>query len=126
MAFDDCDSASNLFLCKSAATVTYLSAGRTLRLGNNMANKDECDMPPEMAWRVAVSIAVCIGWVIFLVLFLGFFAGGFSIYQNLAIIIASILGMALILGPIWAHWGMLHAKDWEKKKASASRRKRKK
>ncbi len=69
---------------------------------------EECEgeMPPGGAGRVAVSIVVGVGWLIFLILFLAFYAEGFSIYKNLAIILASILVMGAILGPMWAHWGI--------------------
>ena len=61
---------------------------------------------PGFRWRVALSIIVGIGWLIFLILWLGFFAGDFNVYQNIAIFLVSLLGIAVILGPAWAHWGM--------------------
>lgn len=61
------------------------------------------EMPPGHASRVAVSIIVRVGWLIFLVIFLAFYAEHFSIYKNLAIIVASILVMFAILAPIRAY-----------------------
>ena len=60
-------------------------------------------MPPGHASRVAVSIIVRVVWLIFLVIFLAFYAERFSIYKNLAIIVASILVMFAILAPIRAY-----------------------
>jgi hypothetical protein len=83
-----------------------------------MAEKDnkenEMMMEPGFRWRVALSIIVCIGWLIFLIIWLGFFAGDFNIYQNIAIFLASILGIGVILGPAWAHWGMKYGWKYDK------------
>jgi uncharacterized membrane protein len=76
----------------------------------------ECEMPPGLGPRVAVSIAVFLAWLIFLILFLAFYADGFSIYQNLAIFLVSVLVMGAILGPIWVHWGIKTGHAWERKK----------
>jgi len=77
--------------------------------------KCEGEMPPGGAARVAVSIVVGVGWLIFLILFLAFYAEGFSIYKNLAIILASILVMGAILGPMWAYWGIKTGRARKKK-----------
>lgn len=60
-----------------------------------------------MGWRVSFSIIVTIGWLIFLILWLFFYAGqsGYNAYQNFAIIIASLLVLAVVLGVPWAIWG---------------------
>ena len=84
----------------------------------------EGEMPPGIAPRVAVSIGVFFGWLSFLILFLAFYADlGFSIYQNLAIFLTSILVALAILGPIWVHWGIKTGRAWEKKKRRRSTRK---
>lgn len=70
-------------------------------------------MPPGLASRVAVSIVIGVGWLLFLVIFLFFYAGGYNIYQNLAIILASILVVGAILGVMWVHWGVKYGWNWE-------------
>ncbi|TKJ25648.1 MAG: hypothetical protein CEE41_03995 [Hadesarchaea archaeon B3_Hades] len=62
--------------------------------------------PPGGAAKVAVSTVVGVGWSIFLILFLAFYAEGFSIYENLAIVLASLLVVGAIRGPMWAYWGI--------------------
>ena len=64
------------------------------------------EMPPGWAAKVAVSIVTGVGWLIFLILFLVFYAEGFSIYENLGIVLAPLLVMCAILGPMWASWGI--------------------
>ncbi|TAL47147.1 hypothetical protein EPN87_03715 [archaeon] len=61
---------------------------------------------PGFAWRVSLSIIVFFGWVIFIILWLLFYAGGFNVYQNIAVILVSILVGMAILAASWASWGV--------------------
>jgi membrane protease YdiL (CAAX protease family) len=84
----------------------------------------EGEVPPGVGPRVAVSIVTGVSWLIFLILFLAFYAGGFSIYQNLAIVLASVLVVGAILGPMWAYWGIKTGHAWEKKARRKKTRRR--
>lgn len=64
-----------------------------------------------MGWRLGVSVATVFGATIAAILWLFFYAGGFSIYQNIAVIIVIILAFVAVMGAIWATWGMKHS-DW--------------
>ena len=64
-----------------------------------------------MGWRVGVSIATVFGATIVAILWLFFFAGGFSVYQNIAVIIVIALAFVAVMGVTWASWGMKHS-DW--------------
>jgi len=70
-----------------------------------------------MGWRVALSILVCMGWLAFLIIWLFFYAASFTIYQNLAVVLVSIVVACAIMGAAWAPWGMKyghsHGKGWE-------------
>jgi len=81
-------------------------------------------MPAGLASRVAVSIVVGVGWLLFLVIFLGFYAEGFNIYQNLAIILASILVVGAILGSMWTYWGIKYGWKWEQSTRRRSKRRK--
>jgi hypothetical protein len=70
---------------------------------------DEC--PEGMGWRVSVSILTLFGLIGFLVIWLFFFADGFSIYQNIAVVMVGILAFVAINGAAWAPWGMRHGKE---------------
>jgi len=61
-------------------------------------------------WRVAVSILIGIGWLSFLILWLFFYAEDYDVFQNLAIVIVSVLVSIGILGAMWAPWGMRMAR----------------
>ena len=87
-------------------------------------------MPPGLASRIAVSIVVGITWLVFLIIFLAFYADRYSVYQNLAIFLASVLVVAAILGPMWVYWGIKvgprYAERWEHRvERERVRRKRK-
>jgi hypothetical protein len=70
---------------------------------------------PGYRWRVVLSIVMGVGWFVFLLLWLFFFAGAFTIYQNIAIILVSILVVAGVLGAAWAPWGIKYARKYKKK-----------
>jgi len=64
----------------------------------------EINNPP--GWRVSLSIAMGVGWLIFVIVWLAFYAINYSVYKNIAIILISLLILALILGGSWATWGL--------------------
>jgi len=62
------------------------------------------DQHTFLGWRVSFSILVGIGWLGFFILWLAFAAGNFTGYQNVAIILLSMLITTLLLGGIWIFW----------------------
>ena len=69
-----------------------------------------------MRWRVSLSIIMGVGWLAFLILWLAFYASDFNIYQNIAVVLASILIIGGILGAAWASWGMKYGRNCNKNK----------
>ena len=67
------------------------------------------------ALKAGFSGAVAIGWLVFIILFLAFFSESFRTNEKFAIIILSILIMAVLLGGLWLFWSlqMMSKKDWE-------------
>lgn len=65
--------------------------------------------------KAGFSGAVAIGWLVSLILFLAFFSEGFRTNEKFAIIILSILIIAVLLGGLWLFWSvqMMSAKEWE-------------
>jgi hypothetical protein len=57
-------------------------------------------------WRVSTSIITAVGWLSFFIIWLFFYADKFSIYQNIAAIIVSLLVFVGINGAVWATWAM--------------------
>ena len=68
-------------------------------------------------WRVSLSIIVGVGWLVFLIVWLFFYAQAFSIYQNIAIFIVSLLVAGGIIGASWAPWGMRYGHQYDKSHA---------
>jgi hypothetical protein len=52
-------------------------------------------------WRITLSMASAFGWLAFLILWLGFYAGDYNAYQNIAIIIGSVIGLVAINAIVW-------------------------
>jgi len=65
--------------------------------------------------KAGFSGAVGIGWLVFVILFLAFFTDGFKTNEEVAIVILSLLVVALLLGGLWAFWSLklMSKKDWE-------------
>ncbi|MBS3773451.1 MAG: hypothetical protein KGY55_04535 [Candidatus Thermoplasmatota archaeon] len=58
-----------------------------------------------MGWRVSLSILGGVGWLVFLLVWLIFYASDYSGYQNVAIVMLSLLAVAGLLGIPWTIWG---------------------
>ena len=71
-----------------------------------MENPDEVKMRQSLGWRPTFSIVAGVGWLIFLIAWLAFYAFNYVWEQNIAIILLSILVMVLLLGGVWAAWGL--------------------
>ena len=65
-----------------------------------------------LPWRIGVSIFLGFAWLAFLIIWLFFYAGDYSVFQNIAIFLASILVLIGILGAMWASWGLKFAKKY--------------
>ena len=58
--------------------------------------------------RVYASIAVVFGWLLFLALWLFFYAISFSVLQNIAIFLLSLIVAGILLIALWLPWSMKH------------------
>ena len=56
---------------------------------------------PGFAWRVGLSIFVVFGWLAFMLIWLFFYAGDYNGYQNLAIVITSLLILGAVTSSTW-------------------------
>ena len=64
--------------------------------------------PPGLRLRVLVSILAGTGWLVFVLLYVAFVPTGFTLFQSLVVIFASILALGAALGAMWVTWGMRH------------------
>ncbi len=65
----------------------------------------------EMAWRGVASMVIFLGWVIFITLFALLWAPSLDLFQNIVILIASIVGACLLVGMVWMAYGLRYG--WE-------------
>ncbi|NIP67256.1 hypothetical protein GWN63_04355 [Candidatus Bathyarchaeota archaeon] len=56
--------------------------------------------------RVAGTILVAVGWLAFILLFFAFLTGNFNFWQNLAIILVSILVSVGVVTALWVKWAL--------------------
>ena len=57
-------------------------------------------------WRVSTSIITAVGWLSFVIIWLFFFADKYSIYQNIGMVIVSLIVFIGINGAVWGTWAM--------------------
>jgi hypothetical protein len=69
-------------------------------------------MPKGMGWRIAVTILTFFASIIGIILWLFFYAGNFNVYQNIAVIVAILIGFVAVMGATWASWGMKQKSYW--------------
>src|SRR5512137_1732186 len=91
-----------------------LVSNRFVHWVNNVSEKTS-EYYPEIlrekgfGWRVGASIFIVFGWLAFLIIWLFFYAEDYGVFQNIAILLVSIIvGIGLLAG-MWATWGILYA-----------------
>jgi hypothetical protein len=73
----------------------------------------EIEKKKDPAWRIPLSIVTGVGWLVFLVIWLFFYAGDYHVYQNIGVIMLSILAVGLVLGVAWAAWSFGNMNEFE-------------
>jgi hypothetical protein len=59
--------------------------------------------------RIYASIALGLGWLLFLALWLFYYATTYSVLQNIAVFIVSIVVVTVIAIALWVPWAMKQA-----------------
>jgi hypothetical protein len=90
-------------------------------------NHDECDYETlkkmnslGMAWRVSVSAVSALSWLAFFILWLAFYAGDYNAYENIAIIILSVVVFVALNVAVWVPFGMKFAENEPKQKTTGA------
>ncbi len=71
--------------------------------------------------RVGLSILIVFGWLAFLILWLFFYADKYGVFQNIAILLVSIIVGIGMLAALWVSWGLRFAgqfkhREWKMEK----------
>lgn len=70
-------------------------------------------------WRIQISVIIPFVVLIFLIIWFWFYAIPYTIWQNIAVMLITLLAVGGILGSIWARWGMKQGWNFEKKAETA-------
>ena len=65
----------------------------------------------RMAWRGVASLVVALAWVVFIVSFALLWSSSLGLFQNIVILIASLVGAFVIIGIMWMAYGIRYG--WE-------------
>lgn len=65
-------------------------------------------------WRVLTSIILPFAVLIFLIIWFWYYAEPYSVWQNIAVLLVTLLAIGGILGAIWARWGIKHGHEMKK------------
>jgi len=68
-------------------------------------------------WRVQISIVIPFAAMVFLIVWFWYYAVPYTVWQNLAVLIVTLLVMGGILGLIWTRWGMKNSWKFDKQAA---------
>jgi hypothetical protein len=68
-------------------------------------------------WRIQTSIAIPFLAIVFLIIWFWFYAAPFTVWQNIAVLLITLLAVGGILGALWARWGMKHSWKFDKQAA---------
>ena len=80
-----------------------------------MEKEEKMGRKHNLGWRPSFSIIVAVGWLIFLIIWFAFYATPYPWEQNFAIILLSVIVLFVLLGGVWAMWGMRMIPKEEKK-----------
>ncbi len=69
-------------------------------------------VPHGFRGRVLLSVLGPIAWLIFTLLYVGFWAKGFTIFQDVVVVLVSILVLGGVMAAVWITWGTRWAKSW--------------
>jgi hypothetical protein len=56
--------------------------------------------------RIVGTVIIGVGWLVFFILYLAFDAGNFTIWQNLAVFLASMLIAGGLMAIMWIAWAL--------------------
>ena len=65
-------------------------------------------------WRIITSIILPLAAIIFLITWFWYYAEPFSVWQNIAVLLVTLLLLGGSLGVIWTRWSMKHGNEMKK------------
>jgi hypothetical protein len=65
-------------------------------------------------WRIITSIIIPFAAIIFLIIWFWYYAVPYSVWQNIAVLLVTLLALGGILGAMWARWSTKHGHEMKK------------
>jgi len=81
--------------------------------GTNSAHPREFDLFGSVRRRVLFSIAATVGWLCLILLYLAFWTGGFTLFQDIVVVVVSLLVLAACLLGAWVSFGLRFMGRWD-------------
>ncbi len=70
------------------------------------------DLVGSIRRRVLASLAGCVGWISLTLLFLAFWSHGFTMFQDIVVLVVSLLVLAGVLLGAWITFGLRFVGRW--------------
>ncbi len=81
-------------------------------LGPNVAHSLRHSVLGRLRRRLVASIAGVTGWIVFALLWVAFWASGYSLFQNIAVVVVSLVILFGVLASLWVSFGLGVARHW--------------
>jgi hypothetical protein len=102
--------------------------GKGARDETKMELDIECDtafserkVPAGLGWRISLSILSAVVWVAFIITWLFFLASDYTIWENLGILLLSLVVLIGTNVAVWVPFGLRYAPEGEWKKATSGK-----
>ena len=80
--------------------------------GTHSVHSREFDLLGSVSRRVLVSIAASVGWLSLTLLYLAFWAQRFNLFQDIVVVVVSLIVLAGTLLGLWVSFGMRFVTGW--------------
>lgn len=63
--------------------------------------------PFDASWRAPILISILgpIAWLVFTLLYVGFWASGLTLFQDVVVVLVSVLVLGGVMAGVWTLWG---------------------
>ncbi len=80
--------------------------------GTNWDRHGRYDLIGRLRRRVLASIGLSVGWISFVLLYLAFWAQRFSVFQDIVVVVVSLLVLAGGMLAAWVSFGLRFIDHW--------------
>jgi len=77
------------------------------------ARSGDLDIFGMIRWRVLASIAATVGWLSLTLVFLAFGTHGFTLFQDIVVVVVSLLVLGALLLGAWISFGLGFVGRWD-------------